>query len=122
MKHIIFILCIFASICASAQTLFKPKSATIQDAQGSYTSQSFDCGNMVVNDYSSLIKVSVSGDTYTLNRSATNNDTYLFSQHKGNNKVELVAYRSSSSKKIYLVTLKIKWLNENRSITISFKP
>ena len=49
-----------------------------------------------------------------------NKDTYTAIAHQGSIEVKAVAYRSSSSDKIYLIILTTK--NGDKSVTINFKP
>lgn len=103
-----------------AQTSFKPTSATINDSQGSYTSQHFDCGNMIVTDNQDSVQISIGGNRMTLYSNRYNKDTYICTMIQGNIEVKTVAYRSSNSNKIYLVIMTTK--NGNESVTINFKP
>ena len=103
-----------------AQTMiFKPTSATIKNNQGSYTTQQFDCSNIVVNDNITTVDVVVAGDKITLSPNQYNKDTYVAIAHQGSIEVKAVAYRSSSSNKIYLIILMTK--NGDKSLTINFK-
>lgn len=68
MKRIL--LFILMQICCTtlmiAQTmLFKPTSATINDSQGSYTSEHFDCSNMSVTDNKTSVSIAIAGDKMT---------------------------------------------------------
>ena len=112
---------LFCATTMFAQTMiFKPTSATIKDNQGSYTTQQFDCSNIVVNDNITTVDVVVAGDKITLSPNQYNKDTYVAIAHQGSIEVKAVAYRSSSSNKIYLIILMTK--NGDKSVTINFKP
>ena len=111
---------LFCATTMFAQTMiFKPTSATIKDNQGSYTTQQFDCSNIVVNDNITTVDVVVAGDKITLSPNQYNKDTYVAIAHQGSIEVKAVAYRSSSSNKIYLIILMTK--NGDESVTINFK-
>lgn len=123
MKRIL--LFILMQICCTtlmiAQTmLFKPTSATINDSQGSYTSEHFDCSNMSVTDNKTSVSIAIAGDKMTLYPNQYNKDTYIAIAHQGNIELKIVAYRSSNSNNIFLVTMTTK--NGNQSVTINFKP
>lgn len=123
MKRIL--LFILMQICCTtlmiAQTmLFKPTSATINDSQGSYTSEHFDCSNMSVTDNKTSVSIAIAGDKMTLYPNQYNKDTYIAIARQGNIELKIVAYRSSNSNNIFLVTMTTK--NGNQSLTINFKP
>lgn len=123
MKRIL--LFILMQICCTtlmiAQTmLFKPTSATINDSQGSYTSEHFDCSNMLVTDNKTSVSIAIAGDKMTLYPNQYNKDTYTAIARQGNIELKIVAYRSSDSNNIFLVTMTTK--NEDQSVTINFKP
>lgn len=123
MKRIL--LFILMQICCTtlmiAQTmLFKPTSATINDNQGSYTSEHFDCSNMSVTDNKTSVSIAIAGDKMTLYPNQYNKDTYIAIARQGNIELKIVAYRSSNSNNIFLVTMTTK--NGNQSVTINFKP
>lgn len=103
----------------SAQVIFKPTSATINDTQGSYTSQNFDCVNMVVSDSKIGVLVSLAGEIMKLSPNYYNNDVYICALHQGDAVIKTVAYRSSILHQIYLITLTAK--QNNQTITINFK-
>lgn len=109
------------SILMFAQALiFKPTSATINDSQGSYTSEHFDCSVMLVTDNRTSVSIAVAGDKMTLYPNQYNKDTYIAIARQGNIELKIVAYRSSNSNNIFLVTMTTK--NGNQSVTINFKP
>ena len=109
------------SILMFAQALiFKPTSATINDSQGSYTSEHFDCSVMLVTDNRTSVSISIAGDKMTLYPNQYNKDTYIAIARQGNIELKIVAYRSSNSNNIFLVTMTTK--NGNQSVTINFKP
>ncbi len=123
MSRIIIFLAVqlFCATTMFAQTMiFKPTSATIKDNQGSYTTQQFDCSNIVVNDNITTVDVVIAGDKIILSPNQYNKDTYTAIAHQGSIEVKAVAYRSSSSDKIYLIILTTK--NGDKSVTINFKP
>lgn len=118
---IIFLSFICCINCLFAQTMvFKPTSATIKDSQGSYTSQQFDCTSMLIEDNQTSVQVAIAGDKITLYPSKYNKDTYMTVVNQGSVEVTVVAFRSSSTKKIFLVTTTTR--NGNKSVTIKFKP
>ena len=109
------------SILMFAQALiFKPTSATINDSQGSYTSEHFDCSVMLVTDNRTSVSIAIAGDKMTLYTNQYNKDTYIAIARQGNIELKIVAYRSSNSNNIFLVTMTTK--NGNQSVTINFKP
>lgn len=109
------------SILMFAQALiFKPTSATINDSQGSYTSEHFDCSVMLVTDNRTSVSIAIAGDKMTLYPNQYNKDTYIAIARQGNIEFKIVAYRSSNSNNIFLVTMTTK--NGNQSVTINFKP
>ena len=109
------------SIFMFAQSLvFKPTSATINDSQGSYTSDRFDCSNMLVTDNKTSVSIAIAGDKMTLYPNQYNKDTYIAVARQGNIELKIVAYRSSDYKNIFLVVMTTK--NGNKSVTINFKP
>ncbi len=123
MKRFAFFLLMLIGFTVSifAQTmLFKPISATINDSQGNYTSEHFDCPNMLVNDNNTTVDIAIAGDKITLYPNQYNKDTYMSVVRQGNTEVKAVAYRSSSTNKIYLVVMTTQ--SENKSVTINFKP
>lgn len=64
------------SILMFAQALiFKPTSATINDSQGSYTSEHFDCSVMLVTDNRTSVSIAIAGDKMTLYPNQYNKDT-----------------------------------------------
>lgn len=112
---------IYCTTLMIAQTmLFKPTSATINDSQGSYTSEHFDCSNMLVTDNKTSVSIAIAGDKMTLYPNQYNKDTYTAIARQGNIELKIVAYRSSNSNNIFLVTTTTK--NGNQSVTINFKP
>lgn len=61
-----------------AQTMvFKPTSATINDSQGSYTSEHFNCSAMFVTDNKTSVSIAIAGDKMTLYPNQYNKDTYI---------------------------------------------
>lgn len=122
-KLSIFILMLFScTTLMFAQTVtmvFKPTSATINDSQGSYTSQQFDCPNMLVNDNQTSVQIAIAGDIMNLYPTQYNKDTYINVVNHKNVEVKAVAYRSNNSNKIYLVVITTK--NGNKSVVINFK-
>ena len=109
------------SILMFAQALiFKPTSATINDSQGSYTSEHFDCSVMLVTDNRTSVSIAIAGDKMTLYPNQYNKDTYIAIARQGNIELKIVAYRSSNSNNIFLGTMTT--INGNQSVTINFKP
>ena len=109
------------SILMFAQALiFKPTSATINDSQVSYTSEHLDCSVMLVTDNRTSVSIAIAGDKMTLYPNQYNKDTYIAIARQGNIELKIVAYRSSNSNNIFLVTMTTK--NGNQSMTINFKP
>ncbi|MEG0949360.1 MAG: hypothetical protein RR212_00690 [Bacteroidales bacterium] len=122
MKHI-FITIIFSLIVllpSFSQQVFKPVSATLEQGGESFTSTQFDCANMMVYDNKSSVTVSVAGDRMTLSQDRLNKDTYSFQASKGQTQIRVVALRSSSSGKIYIVTSTT--ITPREKATITFKP
>lgn len=122
MKRLVSVL-LLQTLCIAAmfaQVTFKPTSATINDNQGSYTSQHFDCGNMIVTDNKNSILISLAGNRMTLYSDEYNKDTYIHIARQGNTEVKAIAFRSSKSNHIYLITITTK--EKERSIQISFAP
>lgn len=122
MKRLVSVL-LLQTLCIAAmfaQVTFKPTSATINDYQGSYTSQHFDCGNMIVTDNKTSVSIAIAGDKITLYPNQYNKDTYIAIARQRNIELKIVAYRSSNSNNISLVVMTTK--NRNRSVTINFKP
>ena len=107
------------SIVAICQTTFRPVKATITDSQGSFTSSNFNCPNMVVYDKGSSVQLSWGGENIPLSKSSSP-DTYIASQSKSGTTIKFVAYRSSSTRKIYLVICTTK--GNGKSVEINFKP
>lgn len=119
MKKIVAILFLLVGAIAHAET-FYPRSATIRDSQGTFTSQSFDSPAMSVNDYKSNVSISWGGNQVILNKTKVDPYTYEMSQNIQGMQLTITAYRSSQSSKIYLVTVLQK--TSEGSITINFKP
>jgi hypothetical protein len=100
-------------------TTFKPFSATLTDELGSYTSDHFDSSNLYLVDNSSSLEVTVAGDKFTLFPIGYGKDTYQCEGSHNRGDVKFVAYRSSSSGKIYLVICKTTL--EGKRIEIKYK-
>jgi hypothetical protein len=107
------------SIVAFSQTTFRPVKATITDSQGSFTSSNFNCPSMVVYDKGSSVQLSWGGENIPLSKSSSP-DTYIASQSKSGTTMRFVAYRSSSTGRIYLVICTTK--SNGKSVEINFKP
>lgn len=103
----------------SVEQTFKPIKATITDSQGSFTSSTFDCPNMIVVDKGNAIQISWGGENNSLSKS-NSPGTYVASQAKPNTTMKFVAYRSSSSGTIYLVICTTR--SNGKSVDIHFKP
>jgi hypothetical protein len=98
---------------------FNPVSSTISDSEGSFSSSDFDCPSMVVYDKGSSVELSWGGENIPLSQS-TSPDTYIASQSKSGTTMQFVAYRSSSTRQIYLVICTTK--GNGKSVEINFKP
>lgn len=96
-----------------------PVSATIEDAQGCYTSEHFDSPSMTVYDEGTRVTIAWSGDVIPLKQGAYDKDTYMQSATQNGMSVNIVAHRNSSTQKIFMVTIKIK--NLQGSVKIVFK-
>ena len=118
-KLIIPLLLSVISTIAFCQTIFRPVKATITDIQGSFTSSNFNCPNMVVYDKGKIVQLSWGGENILLSKSSSP-DTYVASQSKSGTIMKFVAYRSSSTRKIYLVICTTK--SNGKSVDIHFKP
>lgn len=103
----------------SDQITFKPTKATITDSQGSFTSSNFNCPNMVVYDKGNSVQLSWGGENISLYKGSSP-DTYVASQSKSGTTMKFVAYRSSSTRQIYLVICTTK--GNGKSVEINFKP
>lgn len=119
MKKIVVILLLLVGAIAYAET-FYPKSATIRDSQGTFTSHSFDSPAMNVTDYKSSVLINWGGNQAILNQNRVSPHTYEISQNIQGIQLIITAYRSSQSSKIYLVTVQQK--TNTGSVTINFKP
>lgn len=107
------------SLAAFCQTPFRPVKATVTDSQGSFPSSNFNCPNMVVYDKGNNVQLSWGGENIPLSKSSSP-DTYIASQSKSGTTMKFVAYRSSSTRKIYLVICTTK--GNGKSVDIHFKP
>lgn len=99
---------------------FYPASATINDKEGSYTSENFNCPSMTVIDQQHSVIIHWNGEKIPLQNSTYDNDTYRTYQSNSQGSVEVLAYRSSSTRSIYLVIVNMRMGNEK--IKINFKP
>lgn len=99
---------------------FKPVSATLTDSKGSFTSTDFNCGNLYLIDKGHSIDITIAGDKFSLHPIGYGNDTYQFLASQLNQSIKLVAYRSSSTNKIYLV-VSTTIINQQK-IAINFRP
>ena len=104
----------------STSRTFYPTSATINDAKGIYTSENFNCPSMTVIDQDTSVLIHWNGEKVPLQNSTYDVDTYRAYQSNTQGSVELLAYRSSSSRSIYLVVVNMRMGNEK--IKINFKP
>lgn len=104
-KRLLIFFLLFTPFALSAQQTLVPVSATIEDAQGSYTSENFDSPNMTVYDYGNSVSVVYAGDKIPLIQSAYDRDAYSQSATQGNTSVRIVAHRDSRTRKIFMVTL-----------------
>ena len=103
-----------------SKMIFKPVSATLTDSKGSFTSTDFNCGNLYLIDKGNSIDITIAGDKFSLYPIGYSNDTYQFQASQLNQSIKLVAYRSSSTNKIYLV-VSTTIINQQK-IVINFKP
>lgn len=115
----LLLLAMFIPMALFAQQTLVPVSATITDAEGTYTSEHFDCPNMTVWDKGSTVMISWAGDEIPLSQSAYNKDTYKQSATVDNRSVNIVAHRNSSNRKIFMVTIKMRM--PQGSVKIIFK-
>ena len=99
---------------------FYPTSATINDAKGTYTSENFNCPSMTVVDQGTFVLIHWNGEKVPLQNGTYDGDTYRAYQSNTQGSVEILAYRSSSSRSIYLVVVNMRMGNEK--IKINFKP
>lgn len=119
MKKLITLYFILAPLWAFAQQTFVPVSATITDAEGSYTSQNFDAPSLQFWDNQSSIIVEWSGDRLSLQKVSSANDTYKTTISANGMSLTIFAYRSSNNNKIYLITIKRE--SKEGSVIINFK-
>ena len=118
-KLFCFLLLSAITTVAFSQTTFRPVKATISDSQGTFSSSTFNCPNMYVYDRNGSVQLSWGGENIPLYK-GNSPDTYFASQSKSGVSMKFVAYRSSSTRKIYLVICTTK--NRNQSVEINFKP
>lgn len=106
-----------------AMVTFFPQNATIVDEQGRHNFEHFDCPNMEVgDDNGKRVHISWGGDEVVLYKSPNNADTYTATGHTSRGNVTLRAFRSSSSRQIYLVTaIMPNPTTDVKLITINFK-
>ncbi len=119
MKFLVTILPCIVSNMAYAE-MFYPKSATINDAQGTFTSQSFDSPAMNEQDAGTHISINWGGNNAILYQLRENKYTYETSQSYQGQQITITAYRSTQSYKIYLVSVTQRF--NGSSIIINFKP
>ena len=107
----------------SLAVTFYPKNTTIVDSEGSHNFTSYDCPNMNVTDNGNTVNIAWGGDNVILNESHSNSDTYTATGNTSRGKVTIKAFRSSTSGKIYLVTVVMpNPTSDVLHITINFKP
>lgn len=104
---------------ASAE-IFYPKEATISDAQGSFTSQSFDSPAMSVADKGSSVSVNWGGSAFNLYPNRESPSTYEAIYNYQGQYIKILAYRSTKSSKIYLITIMMQ--SNGATSKINFKP
>lgn len=103
--------------------VFHPRNATIVDSEGSHNFTSYDCPNMNVTDNGSTVNVAWGGDNVVLKETRNNSDTYIATGDTSRGRVTIKAFRSSSSGKIYLVTVTMPNPSPDvQHITMNFKP
>jgi hypothetical protein len=98
---------------------FNPVSSTISDSEGTFSSSNFDCPSMIVYDKTNSVLLSWGGENIPLYK-GNSPDTYVASQTKSGVTMSFVAYRSSSTGRIYLVICTTK--GNGQSVVINFKP
>lgn len=119
MKRLVALYFLLVPLFTFAQQTFTPVSATINDEEGSYTSNSFDAPNLQFWDNKSSITVMWGGDKLSLKRQGYGDGTYRTVVSVNGTSLTVSAYRSADSGKIYLITVKQKM--REGSIMINFK-
>lgn len=94
MKKLIALYLILLPLWAFAQQTFVPVSATMTDAEGSYTSKNFDAPNLQFWDNQSSITVKWGGDRLSLQKVGSANDTYSTTVSANGMSLTVSAYRS----------------------------
>lgn len=108
------------SIATFCQTAFRPVKATLSDNQGTFSSANFNCASMYVSDKSSSVLLSWGGENIPLTKDKQSPDTYSTSQSKNGITIKFVSYRSSNTRKIYLVICTC--IYNSKRLDIHFKP
>lgn len=119
MKRLIALFLVLIPLFAAAQQTFVPVSATMNDEKGSYTSRNFDAPNLQFWDNRTSVTVMWGGDKLSLQRQGYSNDTYRTTVAANGVSLTVSAYRSASTGKIYLITVKRD--AREGSVTINFK-
>ena len=119
-KVLLSVAFISVSMAAVCQTTFRPVKATISDNQGTFTSTNFNCASMSVLDKGTSVILSWGGENIPLYKEEYSPDTYSTSQSKNGTTIKFVAYRSSNTRKIYLVICTTT--EPSRRTDIHFKP
>ena len=119
MKKLIALYLILVPLWAFSQQTFVPISATMTDAEGSYTSENFDAPSLQFWDNQSSITVKWGGDRLSLQKVGSANGTYRTTASANGMSLTVSAYRSSNTGKIYLITVKRK--SREGSVTNNFK-
>lgn len=102
------------------QNIFRPIKATIYDSQGQFSSINFNCPNMKVYDKGSHVLAYWGGETIKLYRDKNDANFYSDSQTKYGTTIKIAAYRSSNTRKIYLVI--VSTISNSQRTDINFKP
>ena len=120
MKKALLMLSLMLLVTTSwGQVIFKPTKATIYDSEGQYSSTNFNCPNMSVYDKGAYVLLRWNGETIKLFNSRDDSDTYTDSQTKYDTTIKFTAYRSSSSREVYLVV--VSTISNSQRMDINFK-
>lgn len=119
-KFFILYLVLILSIHTFGQSIFRPTKATIYDSQGQFSSTNFNCPNMKVYDKGSYVLAYWGGETIKLYRDKNDANFYSDSQTKYGTTIRIAAYRSSNTRKIYLVI--VSTISNSQRTDINFKP
>lgn len=122
MKRILIIvgLCLVMCATAFAQVTFKPTKAILTDSQGTNESSNFNFPSMKVEDKETYVVAYFNGETIKMYSDKNSPDTYISSQSGNGISMKFVAYRSSNTKKIYLVVFTT--IRGKERVSVHFKP